>query len=170
MNKNSYCIFTGAFFALCLLLCVGVWFSLKQLYSCREEYDQLDAERHNNTGIISTLEARNASLSQITELNINRAMAVPDVVAFYGMITPIAASRRISLTSMTLSGGDSQGGKENAITLRLFANYYQFAGMLADLRNLNVPSKIISLKINRNHTLPEELIEAEMTLEVMTEE
>lgn len=169
MKKNSSLIFAGVFLVLCILLCAGVWFSLHGLYVYREEFDQLDAERNNNTGIITNLEARNASLSRITKLSINQAGTVPDAIVFYGMARQIIEMHSIGLLSMTSSGQNDSGKRDNTLNLKLSANYYQLAYMFADLRNLPVASKITSLRINRNHDLPEELVEADVTIEVMTE-
>ena len=170
MNKNYYAIFTGIFLGICLLLAGGIWYSLSKLYACREEYDSLDAERQNNSGIISNLETRNAALSKITELNINTSVLVPDAVAFFSMVRQIMDIHKVSLLSMTTSGQNDSGKKDNVLQLKIDGGYYNIADMLADLRNLNVPSKITRLSIRRNHTLPEELVEVDLTLEVLTEE
>lgn len=170
MNKGSYMIFTVLFLVMCLLLCAGIWFSLHELYTYREEYDQLDAERHNNSGIITSLEARNSSLQRITKLSINQAASVPDAVVFYGMVRQILDLHKISVLSMTSSGQEGENGKDNTLNLKFFANYYSMVNFLADLRNIPAASKITQLHIKRNHDLPEELIEADITIEVMTED
>lgn len=169
MNKNYIFIFTGLFLGICLILCAGIWFSLTELYSYREEYDQLDAERNNNTGIIAGLEARNLSLSRITHLSINNALKVPDAVTFFGMVRQITDLNKINILYMTTSGQDGSEGKDNILQLKLDGNYYSFIKMFADLRNLPAASKITKLAIKRNHDLPEELVEADITIEVMTE-
>ena len=170
MDKNRYTIFAGVFLGICLILCGGIWYSIAKLHECREEYDQLDAERHNNSGMISSLEARNAALSKINDLAINRATLVPDAVAFFSMVRQIMDSRNISLLSMTTSGQNDANQKDNVLNIKIDGGYYDIAGMFADLRNLTVPSKITRLSLKRNHDLPEELVEADITLEVMTEE
>ncbi len=70
---------------------------------------------------------------------------------------------------MTTSGQDGSEGKDNILQLKLDGNYYSFIKMFADLRNLPAASKITKLAIKRNHDLPEELVEADITIEVMTE-
>lgn len=170
MNRNYYVIFTGIFLGLCFILCGGIWFAIIKLQGYREEYDQLDAERHNNSGIISRLEARNATLSRITTLSINNAVLAADAVAFFSTIRPIMENHNISLLYITTSGQNDSGKKDNILQLKIDGKYYDMADMLADLRNLPVPSKITRLSLKRNHDLPEELVEADITIEVMTEE
>lgn len=169
MNKNYIFIFTGVLLGICFVLCAGIWFSLSELYSYREEYDQLDAERNNHTGIIANLEARNSSLSRITHLSINKAAKVPDAVTFFGMVRQITDLNKINILYMTTSGQDDSGSKDNILQLKLDGNYYSLIKMFSDLRNLPAASKITKLAIKRNHDLPEELVEADVTIEVMTE-
>ena len=170
MNKNSYVIFAGLFLGICILLCAGIWYSITELHACREEYDQLDAERYNNTGMITNLETRNAVLSRITGLSINNAVLVPDAVAFFSMVRSIMERHNISLLYMTTSGQDDSGKKDNVLQIKIDGGYYDMVGMFADLRGLSVPSKITRLSLKRNHDLPEELVEADITLEVLTED
>lgn len=170
MQKNSYLVLAGIFAGLYFVLCVGIWFSLNELYSYREEYDRLDSEQKNNSNQIASLQARNQSLSRVVNLSVNHAKPVSDAVAFYGMIKMILDGHKISVLSMTASGQDNSGKKDNVLNLKLFAEYYQLMAMLADLRNLNVASKVTSLRIVRNHNLPEELIDVDLRLEVMTGE
>ena len=169
MNRNYY-ILAGGFIVLCLILCGGIWYSIAKLRECREEYDQLDAERHNNSGIISSLEARNERLSSITSLNINNSVIVADAVAFFSIIRPMMETHKLNLLYLTTSGQDSSGNKDNTLQLKIDGGYYDLADMLADLRALNVPSKITRLSLKRNNKLPEEHVEADLTIEVMTEE
>ena len=170
MNKNSYVIFAGLFLGICILLCAGIWYSITELHACREEYDQLDAERHNNSGMITNLETRNAILSRITSLSINNAVLVPDAVAFFSMVRTLMERHNISLLYMTTSGQDDSGNRDNVLQIKIDGGYYDMVGMLADLRGLATPSKITRLSLKRNHDLPEELVEADITLEVLTEE
>ena len=169
MQKNSYLILAGIFAGLCFALCVGIWFSLNELHSYREEYDRLDSEQKNSSNMIASLKARNSSLSRVVNLSVNHAKPVPDAVVFYGMIKTILDGHKISVLSMTASGQDNSGKKDNILNLKLYAEYYQLMAMLADLKNLNVASKVTSLHIVRNHNLPEELIDVDLRLEVMTE-
>ncbi len=162
MQKNSYLILAGIFAGLCFALCAGIWFSLNELHSYREEYDRLDSEQKNSSNMIASLKARNSSLSRVVNLSVN-------AVVFYGMIKTMLDGHKISVLSMTASGQDNSGKKDNILNLKLYAEYYQLMAMLADLKNLNVASKITSLRIVRNHNLPEELIDVDLQLEVMTE-
>ncbi|MBQ6972097.1 MAG: hypothetical protein IJP86_07040 [Synergistaceae bacterium] len=170
MNKNYYAVFTGIFLGICLLLCGGIWYSLRELYVCREEYDQLDAERHNNTGIITNLEARNASLARISGLSINSAGTVPDAVAFFSMLRQVIDLHKLNLLYVSTSGQDDSGAKDNTLQIKINGDYYAMAKMFADLRDLPAASKITRLSLKRNHDLPEELVEADLTIEVLTEE
>lgn len=169
MDK-SYIIFTGIFIGICVLLCGGVWYSLGELYALREEYEQLSSSNQSSTGIISSLESRNESLSRITGLHINSSQTVPDAVAFFSLIRPIMDNNEISLLYMTTSGQNDSGKKDDVLKLRIDGNYYAMMRMFAEWRSLPVPSKITSLNLKRNHNLPEELVEADLTLQVMTEE
>lgn len=169
MNKN-YFIFTGIFVGVCVIACVGIWYSLGELYSLREEYEQLSSSNQSNTGIIANLEARNESLSRITGLHINSSQSVPDAVAFFSLIRPTIENNNINLLYMTTSGQDGSGKKDNELRLKIDGNYYAMMRMFAQWRSLPVPSKITSLNLIRNHNLPEELVQAELTLQVMTEE
>ena len=169
MNKN-YFILTGIFVGVCVLLCGGIWYSLGELYALREEYDQLESSNQSSTGIIASLESRNASLSRITGLHINSSQTVPDAVAFFSLIRPTIDNNNINLLYMTTSGQDGSGKKDNVLQIRIDGNYYAMMRMFAEWRSLPVPSKITSLNLRRNHNLPEELVEADLTLQVMTEE
>lgn len=160
----------GVFLGFCFAVCAGIWFSMHTLYNFREEYDQLDAERNNHKGIITNLEARNSSLSRITKLSINNAASVPDAVSFFSMVRQILDMNNISLISMTTSGQTDAETKDNILQLKLDCGYYSLTRMLADLRNLPAASKVTRMSLKRNHNLPEELVEADITIEVMTEE
>ncbi|MBR0257752.1 MAG: hypothetical protein IJQ58_08455 [Synergistaceae bacterium] len=170
MQKNSYLILAGIFAGLCFALCVGIWFSLTELYAYREEYDRLESEQKNNSNIIASLKTRNSSLSRIVNLSVNHAKPVPDAVVFYGMIKTMLDGHKINVLSMTASGQNDSGKKDNVLNLKLYAEYYQLMAMIADLRNLNVASKVTSLRIVRDHNLPEDLIDVDLRLEVMTGE
>ncbi|MBR4195977.1 MAG: hypothetical protein IKQ95_04620 [Synergistaceae bacterium] len=170
MDKKHYFILAGIFMFLCLLLCGGVWYMISELYAYREEYEQLASENHSNNGIISSLETRNATLRRITHLHINSSTLVRDVVAFFSMVRQIMENRNISLLYITTSGQDGSGTKDSRLQIKINGGYYDMLGMLADLRNLPVPSKITRLSLKRNHDLPERLVEADLTIEVLTEE
>ena len=169
MDKN-YFILTGIFIGVCIILCGVIWFSLNELYAYREEYDQLTQQNDSHSGIISNLQARNESLSRISKLSINRASTATDAVAFFSLVRQVMESNNVSLITMSTSGANNSGKKDNVLQLKIDGNYYALARMFADLRALPVPSKITRLDLKRNHTLPEELVEVDMTIQVMTEE
>ena len=169
MNRK-YIMYTGLFIGFCALLCTAIWFPLGMLYELREEYDTLDSSNQGSSAIIENLEARNNSLSRITSLRINSSQTTTDAVAFYSMIRPSIENNNISLLNMITSGQDNDGRKDNILQMKLDGDYYAITRMLAEWRNLPVPSKITRLDLKRNHNLPEELVEIDVTVEVMTED
>ncbi|MBR0279263.1 MAG: hypothetical protein IJQ75_04715 [Synergistaceae bacterium] len=170
MMNRKYIIYTGIFIGLCVIPCVAIWFFLGELYTLREEYDMLNSNNQSSSGIIANLEARNNSLLRITSLRINSSQTTTDAVAFYSMIRPSIENNNISLLNMITSGQDNDGRKDNILQMKLDGDYYAITRMLAEWRNLPVPSKITRLDLKRNHNLPEELVEIDVTVEVMTED
>ena len=168
--SRQYFIFTGIFISVCVVLCVCIWYSLSELYALREEYERLSSDNHTNSGLITNLETRNSALSRISGLSINNARAISDAVAFFSMVSQTIEANNITLLNMTTSGQNNAGKKSNTLQLKINGDYYSMAKMFADWRTLPVPSKITRLELRRNHTLPEELVEADVTLQVMTEE
>ncbi len=169
MNKN-YFILTGIFIGVCIFLCGVIWFFLSELYAYREEYDQLAQQSSSHSSVIENLKARNESLSRISHLSINRASTVPDAIAFFSLVRQIAEANSINLFTMSTSGGNNSNKKDDVLQLKIDGNYYALARMFADLRKLSVPSKITRLNMKRNHNLPEELVDVDLTMKVMTEE
>ena len=172
MKKNTNLVFGISFCLFCIILYAVIWFSLHVLYEDRMEYDQLDAERNNHNGIITSLEARNQNLKRVAALSVNNAEAVSDAVSFYAMVrqTIDRYSNNIMMLSMSTSGRNGQEGKDNLLSLKLSGNYYAIMNMIADWRNLPAASKITSLHLKRNHDLPEKIVEVDVVLEVMVEE
>lgn len=164
MNNKLTLIFTGIFAALCLLLSAGVWFSLHELRTYREEYDTLDAERHNYTGLILNLQARNKTLTQINSLNIAGTSTASDVLAFYSEVRQTAENNSMNILSMASSQNENNG---NILTLKVEGNYYSLAHMLADWRRMPFASRVNSLKLRRDAAAPEHFIEADIALEAM---
>ena len=169
MSRNINVIFTGIFLALSLAVSALTWYSVSLLHQTREEYDQLDGERRNNSGVITTMEARNASLRRITALPVNNASAVGDAVSFFSMLRTVLELHGINLMNMTTSGGDSDKS-DNILQVKLDGNYYNVVKMLADVRKLSAAARITKFSVKRNHDLPSELVEVDMTFEVMTED
>ncbi|MBQ6920131.1 MAG: hypothetical protein IJQ74_07350 [Synergistaceae bacterium] len=169
MNKNINVIFTGIFLAFSLAISVLTWYSVSTLHSTREEYDQLNGESNNNSDIIKTLEARNASLYRITALQVNNAQILPDAISFFSMLRTLLERHGINLMNMTTSGGDSDKG-DNVLQVKIDGNYYEIVKMLADIRNLPAAARITNFSIKRNHDLPGELVEVDLRLEVLTED
>ena len=85
------------------------------------------------------------------------------------MVQQVLDRNGVNLLNMMTSGRGDSDGKDSILQLKLDGNYYAVAKMLADIRELPVASKINRMSIKRNHNLPEELIEADITLEVMTD-
>ena len=52
MHKNTYFIFIGIFFVLCFALSAGVWWSISELETMREEYDLLEHERTSSVSMM----------------------------------------------------------------------------------------------------------------------
>ena len=169
MNRK-YIMYTGLFICFCALLCAAMWFPLGELYELREEYETLNSSNQGSSAIIENLEARNNSLSQIAKLRINSAQTIPDAVAFFSMIRPMIENNNISLLNMTTSGQNNNGKKDNILQMKLDGDYYAITRMLAEWRNLPVPSKITRLDLKRNHNLPSELVEIDVIIQVMTED
>ena len=157
------------FLVFCAAVSVLTWFSVSELRAVREEYDILDGEQKNNTSTISNLEAQNASLYRITALQVNNAEILPDAISFFSMFRSLLEQRGINLMNMTTSGGDSDK-PDNVLNVKLDGNYYNIVRMLADIRNLPAAARISSFSIKRNHVLPDELVDVDMTIEVMTGE
>lgn len=159
MKKNLYLVFAGLFFAACLCVCAGVWYSLYVLEEYREELDTLNASNNDFRNIIASLEAQNRALSKITELKINSTHE--DAVAFYSEIRQAAENNHINFLSMNSGGIDT-------LVLRIQGDYYSLAHFLADMRKLNSASRINSLRIRRDETAPGEFVAADLVLGIMT--
>ena len=163
MNKNLYMIFAGMFFASCLALMFAVWYSLHVLYDYRTEYETLEAERNNFTGMIQNLEERNRTLSRIAQLDINMTGTASDVVGFYSQVRLAIESAGMNLLSMS----SGQNEKDLRLSLKLQGNYYSFAHLLAAWRVMPSAARIVSLRFKRDAKAPEDFIEAEVTIEGM---
>ncbi len=170
MIKNINLVFTVVFVLLSLLLCGGVEYSISKLHSLREEYDVLNAETTNSTGTITSLEARNSNLKRISYLSINKATAVPDAVVFFSMLRQLMELHNISLLYVATSGQTDAETKDNILQVKFDGDYYEIIKMLADIRELPAAARITRMSLKRNHNLPEELVEVDLTLEVITEE
>lgn len=163
MNKNLYMVFAGLFFASCLALMFAVWYSIHVLYDYRTEYETLEAERNNFTGMIRSLEERNRVLSQIAALDINRTGTASDAVSFYSQVRLAIENNGMNLLSMS----SGQGENDLRLTLKIQGNYYSFAHLLAAWRNMPSAARILSLKFKRDSQSPEDFIEADITIEGM---
>ena len=163
MNKNLYMVFAGMFFAGCLALMFAVWYSIHVLYDYRTEYETLEAERNNFTGMINSLEDRNRTLSQIAALDINRTGTASDSVAFYSQVRFAIENAGMNLLSMQ----SGQNEKDLKLTLSLQGNYYSFAHLLAAWRSMPSAARILSLRFRRDAQAPEDFINADVTIEGM---
>ena len=166
MNKNLYMVFAGIFFASCLALMFAVWYSIHVLYDYRTEYETLEAERNNFTGMIKSLEDRNRTLSQIAGLDINRTGTASDSVSFYSHVRIAIESAGMNLLSMS----SGQNEKDLKLSLSLQGNYYSLAHLLAAWRVMPVASRITSLRFRRDPRAPEDFINADVTIEGMPNE
>ena len=164
MNNKIALIFTGLFVFLCLLLSAGVWFSLAELRAYREEYDMLDAERHNYTGNITRLQQKNKTLTEINSLNIANTGTAHDTLAFYSEIRQCAENNSMNILSMASDQGEN-GGTGNIIKLQVEGNYYSLAHMIADWRQIPFASRINSLVVKRDAIAPTEFVQADIEVE-----
>ena len=142
MSKNIYLIFTAAFFALCLAVIGGVWWSIRELRAYREEYDMLEEERAVSQRTMDNMQSKNVDLEQITGLNIDNAGFAQDSVEFYSQVRRAIENNHVELLSMNAGGNN-----ENILSLSLQGSYYAIARTLAEWRVMPFASRINSLKI-----------------------
>ena len=166
MNKNLYMAFAGIFFTLCLILMFAVWYSIHVLYDYRTEYETLEAERNNFTGMIQNLEERNRTLAEIAGLDINRTGTASDAVEFYSQVRLAIENAGMNLLSMS----SGQNEKDLKLSLSLQGNYYSLAHLLAAWRVMPVASRVTSLRFKRDARAPEDFINADVTIEGMPDE
>ena len=166
MNKNLYMVFAGIFFTSCLILMFAVWYSIHVLYDYRTEYETLEAERNNFTGMIKSLEERNRTLAQIAGLDINRTGTASDAVEFYSQVRLAIENAGMNLLSMS----SGQNEKDLRLSLSLQGNYYSLAHLLAAWRVMPVASRVTSLRFRRDSRAPEDFINADVTIEGMPDE
>ncbi len=161
MKKNLYLVFTGVLIVICLALCAGVWWSIGQLKTYREEYEALESDRKNSNELMAQLRLRNNSLNQINRLNIENASAATDFVEVFSQVRQAADSYKVNIVSMT------QGSSENILHMQLQGNYYSLAHVFAKWRTMPFASRMTSLKIRRAASSPESQVEADVILEAM---
>lgn len=159
-------VIAGVFFTLCLVVMLAVWYSVHVLYEYRTEYETLEAERNNYTGMIQNLEERNKTLSEIAHLDINRTGTASDSVAFYSQVRLAIENAGMNLLSM--SSGQSE--KDLRLSLSLQGSYYSLAHLLAAWRVMPAASRIISLRFRRDPKAPEDFINADVVIEGMSSE
>ena len=152
----------GIFFLLCFSLSGGVWWSLHELEALREEYDLLENERANSETIMASMQNRNLDLKEITGLNIDNAGSAHDAVEFYSHVRQAIENNNIELISM-----NSDSNNDGILSLELQGNYYAFAHLLADWRNMPFASRINSLKLKRDANSPTSQVSARIVLEAM---
>lgn len=161
MNKNLYLVFTGILLAVCFALCGGVWWSLGELKTYREEYEALESDRRNSNELMAQLRIRNRNLTQINRLNIENAGTVTDFVEFFARVREAADSYKVNIVSM------NQGSAENILQLQLQGNYYAIAHVFAKWRTMPFAARMTSLKITRSGTQPDAMVDVSVTLEAM---
>lgn len=165
MNKNIYLVFIALFFAFCLALIGGVWWSINELKNYREEYDLLEQERSSSQKMMANMQSKNLDLSQITGLNIDNAGVAHDAVEFYSYVRQAIEDNEVELISM-----NSGSNQDSILTLQLQGTYYSLAKTFAQWRLMPFASRVNSLKIKRDPSSPTSLITAQLTLEAMMEE
>ena len=165
MNKNTYLIFVGIFFALCLSLVGGVWWSLHELSNLREEYDILSSERENSSNLMASMQDRHVNLTELTELNIENSGSARDAVEFYSTVRQAIENNKVELISM-----NSDSNNDAILSLQVQGSYYALAHMFADWRVMPFASRVNSLNLKRNPASPSELVSAQIVLEAILEE
>lgn len=161
MNRNLHLVFAGLLITSCLALCVGIWWSSRELRTYREEYDVLESDRSNSTGLMAELTLRNRSLNQIDRLNLENTETASDFMDFFSQVRQAADTYNVNILSM------NSGNSENVLTLQLQGNYYSIAHVFAKWRTMPFASRMTSLKIQRDASSPESLVEADVTIEAM---
>ena len=164
MNKNLYLVFVGLLLTACVALSAGVWWSIGELKTYREEYEALESDRNNANELMAQLRLRNRSLSQINQLNLDNSGTVSDFVEFFSQVRSAAELYNVNIVSMT------QGSAENILNLQLQGNYYSIAHVFAKWRTMPFASRMTTLKITRSDSQPETMVDAVVTLEAMKAE
>ena len=154
----------GLFFALCLALSGGVWWSLHELEVLREEYDLLESERTSSVIMMQNMQNKNLDLKEITGLNIDNAGSAQDAVEFYSHVRQAIENNKMELVSM-----NSDSNNDGILNLQIQGSYYSFAHLLADWRQMPFASRINSLKIKRDANSPTSQVSAQIVLEAMIE-
>ena len=164
MNKNTYLIFMGLFFALCFSLSGGVWWSIRELSNLREEYDMLENERATSARMMESMQNRNLDLTEITGLNIDNAGSAHDAVEFYSYVRQAIENNKVELISM-----NSNSNNDGILSLQLQGSYYALAHLFADWRVMPFAARINSLKLKRDSSSPTSLVSAQVVLEALME-
>ena len=164
MNRNIYLMLVAGFFGLCLCLIGGVWWSLRELSTYREEYDLLEQERATSQQMMQSMQNKNLDLAQVTGLNIDNAGFAKDAVEFYSHVRAAIEKNKVELLSM-----NSDANRDNLLSLHVQGSYYALAHMMADWRVMPFAARINSLKIKRDSNSPTSKVDAQIVLEAMME-
>lgn len=164
MQKNTYLVFMGIFIAICLSLSGGVWWSLGELESVREEYDLLENERASSVSMMQSMQNKNLDLTEITGLNIDNSGSAKDAVEFYSYVIQAIEKNNIELLSR-----NSDNNNDGILYLNVQGSYASFAHLIADWRDMPFAVRINSLKLRRSASSPENSISANIVLEAITE-
>ncbi len=161
-DNRLFLLFTGIFIALCLALAFGVWYSVHELYTYREEFDTLENERANYESLMANMQEKNRNLVEITGLRIENTDTANDIVEFYSQVRKAIDDNEVNLLQMNTG--------DNILTLQLQGNYYAIAKVFADWRMLPFASRINSLRIKRDQSRPDYFVNADVVLEAMMPE
>ena len=164
MNRNIYLMLVAGFFGLCLCLIGGVWWSLSELRTYREEYDLLEEERSTSQRMMQSMQDKNLDLSQVTGLNIDNSGSAKDAVEFYSYVRAAIEKNNVDLLSM-----NSDANRDNFLSLHVQGSYYALAHMFADWRVMPFAARINSIKIRRDSSSPTSKVDAQIVLEAMME-
>ena len=142
----------------------GVWWSLSELRTYREEYDLLEEERSTSQRMMQSMQDKNLDLSQVTGLNIDNSGSAKDAVEFYSYVRAAIEKNNVDLLSM-----NSDANRDNFLSLHVQGSYYALAHMFADWRVMPFAARINSIKIRRDSSSPTSKVDAQIVLEAMME-
>lgn len=163
MKKNYYLIFIIIFCILCSLICLAGWQSVEKLQAYRREYDMLYFERNNFTRTMENLYSRNSALRQAYNINLESADD-EGALSFHDQIIKTLENNNIDIVSLNQEKPDS-----NIITMSLRGNYYDFAHLLAEWRNLSLPTRLNLFSFRLNDSRSENYVDVNAVIESLRE-
>jgi len=160
MEDRNFLLQILFFAALCLAMCVGVWFTTKTLEDYREEYDTMVNERDSFEGIMENLRAKNRTLQAINKVNLSdvKMISKENKNEFYNEVRRLIDENAVNMISM-------KNDNPSVFNLSLKGDYYSLVHLFADWREMPFASRVTELHIKRDSLSPLDFVEAELTLE-----